>query len=82
MSAVLPADVFLNNTPACAHLRVHLVQLSQLPLLPLLAVDVRVDEVYPLLAAFYLRSVEAPLSKLLRDSLPALGGELGVKDRQ
>lgn len=79
MSAVLPADMLLNNTPACANLCVHLVQLPQLPLLPLLPVDVRVDEVYPLLAAFDFRSVEAPLPKLLCDSLPALGSELGVK---
>lgn len=82
MSAVLPADMLLNNTPTGAHLRVHLVQLPQLPLLPLLPVDVRIDEVYPLLPAFYFGSVEPPFPKLFCDSLPALGGELRVKDGQ
>lgn len=80
MSVDIPTDVFLNNTPTSAHLRMNIVQFPQLPLLPLLAIDIRVDEVYPFLPALDFCAVEASFPKLFCDSFPALGGELRVKD--
>jgi hypothetical protein len=60
---------------------VDFVQLLELPFLPALAVDLRVEEVNPLLPAFDLSALEPTRTKLLRDTLPTFGGELGVEDR-
>lgn len=80
MSVDLPVDVLLNHTPTSPHLRMNLVQFPQFPLLPFLAIDIRIDEVYPFLSALDFGSVEASFPKLFCDSFPALGGELRVKD--
>jgi hypothetical protein len=56
----------------------NLVELPQLPILPLLAVDLGIQEVDPLLPALSFGSVKAPAAKLLSNPLPAFGGKLGV----
>jgi hypothetical protein len=72
----------LDKAPPGAHLSVDLVHPPQLPLLPLLLVDGRVHEVNPLLATVNFRSVKPSTPKLLRNSLPFLGGVLGVQSLQ
>lgn len=82
VSHSVPADVFLDDAPTRAHLVVDLVQLLQLPLLPLLLVQVGVQEVDPLLAALDLAPDKPLLFENLRNHLPFFGTELRMELRQ
>lgn len=79
MADLVPAYEFLDDAPARAHLRVQLIHPLQLLLPPLVAVQLRVQEVDPLLPALNLAALEASGLELLGDALPSLGGELPVE---
>lgn len=75
----VPANEFLNDAPPRAHLRMQLIQPLQLLLLPLIPIQLRVQEVDPLLPALNFAALVTFSPKLLRDALPSLRGELRIE---
>lgn len=56
-----------------------LIQPLQFLLLPLVPIQLRVQEIYPLLPTLNFATFKPSCPKLLRDALPSLGGELRVE---
>lgn len=56
-----------------------LIQPFQLLFLPLIAIQLRVQEIDPLFPALNFAALEASCFELLGDALPSFGGELTVK---
>ena len=70
---------FLDDAPPGAHLAVQVVESAEFPVLPLGLFDAGVEEVDPFLPALYFRTVETIGPEGLRNPLPFLGAELGMK---
>lgn len=75
---MVPTDELLNHAPLGANLVVDVVQLLQLPLLPLLLVHRRIHKVYPLFTQLDFTPLKALLSESIGDPLPFFGFVEGV----